>query len=87
MSVTGLPALSLQLAKARFSAREGESLLYLASIAAYTVASALSLTVAGGTWMFFTRWQEPYGILAEAVSIDPTFALVSMFYFVWSSPP
>lgn len=82
MTVTGLPSLSLQLTRARFAAREGESLLYLASIAAYTVASALALTVAGGTWMFYTRWQEPYGVLAEAVALDPTFEQVSMFYFV-----
>lgn len=82
MTVTGLPTLSLQLIRARLAAREGESLLYLASIAAYTVASALALTVAGGTWMFYSRWQQPYGMLAEVIAIDASFEPVMMFYFV-----
>ena len=61
-SATGLGTLSLQLTKTRFVSRQGESLLYLASILAYAICSALALTVAGGTWMFYNRWQHPFGL-------------------------
>lgn len=79
---TGLTGLTLQLTRSRFAAREGESLLYLAAIGAYAVCSMLALTIAGGTKLFFTRWQHPHGLLAEVTAADPTFELVSMFYFV-----
>ena len=78
----GLSALSLQLTRSRFRSRQGESLLYLASTFAYVVCAALALTVAGGTWMFYNRWQHPTGILAEMVGTDPTFETVLLFYFV-----
>ena len=45
-SATGLGTLSLQLTKARFVSRQGESLLYLASILAYAICSALGRRVA-----------------------------------------
>lgn len=80
--VTGLPALTAQLTRSRFAARQGESLLYLASIVAYVVCSALALTVAGGTWMFYNRWKSPQGIIAEAIAQDPTFAQVTFFYLI-----
>lgn len=79
---TGLTGLTLQLTKARFAVREGESLLYLAAIGAYAICSLLALTIAGGTKLFYTRWQQPHGILAEVTAADPTFDLVTMFYFV-----
>lgn len=80
-ATTGLSSLSLQLTRARFASREGESLLYLASTFAYVVGSALALTVAGGTWMFYNRWQHPTGLLAEVVGLDSTYDAVLMFYF------
>ncbi|MFT3889512.1 MAG: hypothetical protein QM713_15310 [Arachnia sp.] len=57
--VTGLGSLTLTLTKARFAAHQGDSTLYLASTAAYLVTSALALTVAGGTWMFYNRYARP----------------------------
>lgn len=79
---SGLSSFTLQLTKARFAGREGESLLYFAAIGAYIICSALALTVAGGTWMFFNRWQHPTGLLADLVRLDDTFDVVLMFYFV-----
>lgn len=80
--VTGLASLSLQLTRARFATRQGESLLYLAATLAYVIGSALALTVAGGTWMFYNRWQHPTGLLTEVLAIDATYDSVLMFYFV-----
>lgn len=79
---TGLGALSMQLTKARFASRQGESWLYLASILAFAVCSALALTVAGGTWMFVNRWQHPTGLLAEVQAADASYTTVLMFYVI-----
>lgn len=79
--VTGLTRLTWRLTTARFAAREGESLLYVAGVFAYTVAAALALTVAGGTWMFWNRWQHPTGLIARVLTEDATFSEVLMFYF------
>lgn len=81
-SATGLGTLSLQLTKARFVSRQGESLLYLASILAYAICSALALTVAGGTWMFYNRWQHPFGLIAQVLAVDPSYENYMTFYFV-----
>jgi len=80
--VRGLGSLSLQLTRQRFASRQGESWLYVASIAAFAVCSALALTVAGGTWMFVNRWRHPTGIIAQAVGADPSFANVLLFYVI-----
>ncbi|AQP49030.1 hypothetical protein BW730_17535 [Tessaracoccus aquimaris] len=77
---TGLTSLSLQLTRARFVTRQGESLLYLASTLAYAVCSSLALTVAGGTWMFWNRYRQPTGLLADVLAVDPSFTNVLMFY-------
>lgn len=63
---------TLRLTGARFSARQGESLLYLVSTLAYVVSSALAFTVAGGTWMFLQRWKHPRGVHAEYLAQDDT---------------
>lgn len=78
--VTGLANLTMQLTTARMKARQGESLLYLGGIIAYTVASALALTVAGGTWMFWNRNAAPHGLLAEVIAYDSTYESVTQFY-------
>lgn len=80
--VTGLASLTIQLTAARFASRQGESLLYFAGILAYTVASALALTVAGGTWMFWNRYRHPSGLIADVMAEDPTMSLVTQFYFI-----
>lgn len=79
---TGLAGLTMRLTAARFRAREGEGLLYFAGILAYTVATALSLTVAGGTWAFWNRANHPTGLLAEVIADDPTFSSVLDFYVI-----
>ncbi|MGI5951364.1 MAG: FtsX-like permease family protein [Brooklawnia sp.] len=79
---SGLFSTGLLLARSRFTTREGESLLYLAGTLAFLICSALALTLAGGTMLFFNRWQQPRGILAELLGIDQTFDHVLMFYFV-----
>ena len=81
-SATGLAPLTLQLTAARFRSRQGEGLLYFAGILAYTVASALALTVAGGTWAFWNRSKNPTGLLAEVIAEDPTYSSVLGFYVV-----
>ena len=78
--VTGLANLTMQLTSARMKARQGESLLYLGGIVAYTVASALALTVAGGTWMFWNRNVSPHGLLLEVMKLDPSYKTVTQFY-------
>ena len=58
----GLPVLArltARLTRARLASREGETLLYLASVLAYTVAICAALTVAGGTWMLYSRGTHP----------------------------
>lgn len=78
--VTGLANLTVQLTSARMRARQGESLLYLGGMVAYTVATALALTVAGGTWMFWNRNASPHGLLAEVMALDPSYEIVTQFY-------
>ena len=59
-----LARLTARLTRARLASREGEALLYLASILAYTVATCAALTVAGGTWMLHSRGRHPERIQA-----------------------
>lgn len=80
-SAHGLSKLTVRMARARTSQHEGESLLSIASIFAYTVCSALALTVAGGTWMFYNRAYHPTGLIAEVLKEDPSFDKVVYFYF------
>lgn len=77
--VTGLPSLTMRLTRARFADRSGETLLYGASVLAATVCSAITFTLAGGTWMFYSRSTHPTGLLAE-LSADPTFRMILSFY-------
>jgi hypothetical protein len=79
---TGLPSLALRLTRARLATRQGEGVLYLASMAAFALSSALALTVAGGTWMFYHRWRNPSGIHAELLAADPTFETMLSTYFL-----
>lgn len=78
--VSGLGSLTLRLTRARFASRQGESLLYGASVLAYTVASALAFTVAGGTWMFYDRWRHPSGLLGQVVAEDKVFDAILAVY-------
>lgn len=71
---------TLRLTRARFGAREGESLLYLVSTLAYVVSSALAFTVAGGTWMFLRRWRAPHGVHAEYLAQDHVVGQILGFY-------
>ncbi|WIY84102.1 FtsX-like permease family protein [Propionimicrobium sp. PCR01-08-3] len=80
--VSGLLGFTIRLTKARFAAREGESLLYLASIVAFVISSGLALTVAGGTWMFYNRWRHPYGILLDVLAEDSSFDSLIQSYFI-----
>ncbi|GAB49948.1 FtsX-like permease family protein [Mobilicoccus pelagius] len=73
--VTGLVPFTVRLTRARFAARNGESLLYGASVLAATVSSGVAFTVAGGTWMFYERWAHPTGTLA-LLAQDPTFRVL-----------
>ncbi|MGC3953824.1 MAG: hypothetical protein QM804_06160 [Propionicimonas sp.] len=79
---TGLPSLALRLTRARLATRQGEGVLYLASMVAFALSSALALTVAGGTWMFFNRWQNPTGLHAELLAADPSFETMLTMYFM-----
>ena len=79
---TGLPGLAIRLTGARLAMREGEGLLYLSSVIAFAVSSGLALTVAGGTWMFYQRWNAPTGIHAELIAVDATFGTVLSMYFM-----
>ena len=81
-AATGLTGLTFQLTRARFAVRQGEALLFFASVLANTVSAALAFTVAGGTMMFYERWQHPAGLLANLKAEDATFDLILMFYFV-----
>lgn len=79
--VHGLGGLTARLVRARLGQREGESLLYLAGILAYTVTISIALMIAGGTWMFYNRANHPRGLMGEVVAIDPSFKSVLFFYF------
>ena len=54
-----LVRLTARLTRARLAAREGEGLLYLASVLAHTVTTCAALSVAGGTWMLYSRGRHP----------------------------
>lgn len=79
--VSGLSGLTLRLARARLVAREGAGVLTVASVLAYGICATLALTVAGGTWLFFNRWQHPSGQLADWQAVDPTFNTLLASYF------
>ena len=81
-AVTGLGSLTMQLTRGRFASRQGETLLYFASILASAVSSMLALTVLGGTMMLHGRWIDPPPLLAEVRAIEPDIDLVLMVYFV-----
>lgn len=79
----GLRSLTLRLTRARFQAQAGESLLYFAGILAYTVASALALTVAGGTWMFWMRRIHPSPYHQRLLAADESFlGLLDVYCFL-----
>ncbi|WP_446721189.1 hypothetical protein [Luteococcus sp. H138] len=73
-----VPAASRLLA-ARLRTQRGELLLFGAGIVAAAVCSAILFTLAGGTWMFYQRFTNPSGLLAE-LSHDPFFHMVLAFY-------
>ena len=81
-AATGLTGLTFQLTRARFAVRQGEALLFFAAVLANTISAALAFTVAGGTMMFYTRWEQPTGLLAALKTEDPTFDLILGFYVV-----
>lgn len=81
-AATGLTGLTFQLTRARFAVRQGEALLFFAAVLANTISAALAFTVAGGTMMFYTRWEQPTGLLAALKAEDPTFDLILGFYVV-----
>ncbi len=78
----GLGSLALQLTRARFSSKEGESLLWVSAVGAYSIVTATALTVTAGTVMFWNRWKHPHGLIAEVLAADSTFDAVPMFYFI-----
>ena len=81
-AATGLTGLTFQLTRARFAVRQGEALLFFASVLANTISAALAFTIAGGTMMFHERWRHSTGLLATLKAEDPSFDLVLMFYFI-----
>ena len=81
-AATGLTGLTFQLTRARFAVRQGEALLFFASVLANTISAALAFTIAGGTMMFHERWSHPTGLLATLKAEDSDFGLVLMFYFI-----
>jgi len=81
-TATGLTGLTFQLTRARFAVRQGEALLFFASVLANTISAALAFTIAGGTMMFHERWRHPADLLATLKAEDPSFDLVLMFYFI-----
>lgn len=52
-------ALAPRLAIQRLRGGRSESVLDVLAVIAFTVSTVLALTVAGGTWMFFQRWNQP----------------------------
>lgn len=52
-------ALAPRLAVERLRGARGGAALDLLAVAAFTVSAWLTMTVAGGTWMFVQRWQHP----------------------------
>ena len=85
-AATGLTGLTFQLTRARFAVRQGEALLFFASVLANTISAALAFTIAGGIMMFHERWSHPTGLLATLKAEDSDFGLVLMFYFVLALP-
>lgn len=81
---TGIHHLAVTLTRARFTAREGDGRLFASAIVAFTICQALALTVAGGSWMFYNRWQHPWGVFAQIVQIDPSLTIMGSLYFCFA---
>lgn len=82
-----LVRLTARLTRARLAAREGEGLLYLASVLAHTVTTCAALSVAGGTWMLYSRGRHPERVPvweAEAQNTGWDFDFAASQYVVLS---
>src|SRR5699024_8373403 len=63
-------ALAPRLAIERLRGARGGAMLDVLSVIAFTVSAFLTLTVAGGTWMFVRRWQHPGAQIHDATGFD-----------------
>ncbi|WP_448852773.1 FtsX-like permease family protein [Corynebacterium sp. 335C] len=82
MSNRVLVRLSGELAAARMTARTGDGVLAVLSIAAFAVVTLIATITAAGTWMLVDRWQHPTGLAAAAVAADHTVEQVLRGYVV-----
>ena len=66
------PALALapRLAVERLRGTRGGAILDVLAVLAFTVSALLTLTVAGGTWMFVQRWRQPTEQIHTALQLD-----------------
>ncbi|MCZ9309094.1 FtsX-like permease family protein [Corynebacterium uberis] len=75
-------ALAGQLAAASVRARTGSGTLGVIAVAAFTVVGWLTMTVAGGTWMFVHRWTDKPSYLSP-IMLDPQFSDMQLGMYVW----
>ncbi|MHA2787611.1 FtsX-like permease family protein [Corynebacterium sp. S7] len=54
-------------------ARTGSAVVSIVAVIAMTVTSFAAFLLAGGTWMFYQRSQEPFGLLVELSSVSDSF--------------
>lgn len=73
-------ALAPRLALERIRATKGAGVLDAMAVLAFTISSWLALTVAGGTWMLFQRWQVA-GALTDPKWLDVAPAYVGLAAF------
>lgn len=80
--VTGLWSITWHLIRARFTSKQGGAFLFAGAILSALITSALTLTVAGGTYMFYMRWQHPRGLHAQIMAGDPQFEMMLRIYII-----
>lgn len=63
-------ALAPRLAVERLRGARGGATLDVLAVIAFTVSAFLTMTVAGGTWMFVQRWQQPAAETLTVLEVD-----------------
>lgn len=78
------------LQKASARARTGTGVVGVVAVASQTVCAAIAFLVAGGTWMFYNRWQDPSFATGfeslDAAGNPPYWFILSLFACVFLVP-
>ena len=80
MATPSLARLTTELAIQRSHTKNRDRLLIFLSVLAFAIVSSIATITASGTYMFYQRYHHPYGNLADALELDPSFAIIPQTY-------